>query len=515
MKLFQYALITVLLLSGCQQAAEEPLVCHVGGTMRPVMEELAKRYQEQTGQAIEINSAGSGELLAHIDRLKEGDLYVCHDPFIDILMQKYRLGVDGWLLAELTPVIVVQQGNPKNIQGLADLTREDVSLILTDYKRSSLGRMLPTIFSKAGIDFDKLNEDKEIVTNKSGSYAANVVSLGNADAGMVWNAVAKLREDKLDSIAITGQLPVPGVDTISSASGKAYYLTPMRVTAATLKTSRQPAAAAKFLEYIASEEAVFAEFGFTMSGKQLLYKDGQAQTATVGKQAESLTIFAGAGLRKALEQLIEAFKAETGILVEPDYGGSGIIMARARESKSADLFMPGDVWYVDRLHAMAGSVTSRTPVSYFVPVIITQKGNPKGIRGLEDLKRADLSVAFGKAKACQIGRLITQILEQNGIERAAIDAKESLTVNELGVWVQMKDVDAAIVWDAIAANLRDHVEIIDIPREQNIISQVVVATLNTSANPEAAARFAEFAAGEKGREILRKFDYRVDAPYAQ
>ena len=105
----------ILLNQSTKKTAGEPLICHVGGTMKPVVTELAKMYEEKTGQAVEINSAGSGELLAHIELHKRGDVYVSHDPFLDILMTKFDLGVDGWLLAELTPVIAVARGNPKNI----------------------------------------------------------------------------------------------------------------------------------------------------------------------------------------------------------------------------------------------------------------------------------------------------------------------------------------------------------------------------------------------------------------
>ncbi|MFC1738451.1 substrate-binding domain-containing protein [Planctomycetota bacterium] len=122
------AVLLILLNQLSQPSGDDPLICHVGGTMTPVLTELAKMYQQKTGQAVEINSAGSGELLAHIDLHKRGDVYVSHDPFLDILMQKFKMGIDGWLLAELTPVIAVSKGNPKNIQGLKDLTRDDVEL---------------------------------------------------------------------------------------------------------------------------------------------------------------------------------------------------------------------------------------------------------------------------------------------------------------------------------------------------------------------------------------------------
>jgi molybdate transport system substrate-binding protein len=282
----QCGLVTLLMasaltLGGCRSRGADslPLVCHVGGTMRPVLQQLARLFEEQTGQKVEINSAGSGELLAHIEGQRLGDLYVCHDPFLDILMQKYEMGVDGWVIAELTPVIVVAKGNPKGIGGLKDLTRPDVSLALTDYTRSTLGRMLKTIFSKADVDFEQLNRDKKITIHKSGGYVANLVVTGNADAAMCWRAVAALRTDGLDVVELPVQhLPIPEVDAVTSATGKDYPLTPVRVTIATLTCASQPERAAEFAEFLTSERTaiVLKEHGFTMSGRRKLYQAGQA-----------------------------------------------------------------------------------------------------------------------------------------------------------------------------------------------------------------------------------------------
>ena len=479
--------------------------------MRPVMEKLAGMYEQRTGQKVEINTAGSGELLAHIDSHREGDLYVCHDPFLDILMKKFRLGVDGWVLAELTPVIVVQKGNPKNIHGLADLTRPGLELWLTDYKRSTLGRMLKTIFTKAGIDFERF---KDTPTNKSGGYVANMVKTRNADAAICWNAVAHLRTDALDIEPIAKEhLPVPGVDTVTSATGRDYYLTPVRVTVATLKCAEQPRAAAGFAEFIASREAaeVFKDFGFTVSQSRKKYENGREITA--GRPARrTLRLYAGAGLRRAVDELISQFTRQTGIKVEPDYGGSGILISRARLDPLADLFMPGDVWYVDRLDEQAGLIESKTPISWFVPVIIVRKGNAKNIKGLADFFRKDVTVALGNPKACQVGRIAREIFKRSGLDIAGIDAKQSLTVNELGVWVKMHDVDAAIVWDAIAANIADSVDVIEIPREKNVISRVVVGLMKTSKDKDSARKFIDFMTGRKGQAILKSKGYRTEAP---
>ena len=517
---FAGALLTALLICSCSktQKSSEPLICHVGGTMAPIMKRLAEVYSKESGIKVEINSAGSGELLAYIQGQKSGDVYVSHDPFIDILMQKWKMGVDGWQLAELTPGIVVQKGNPKKIRGLHDLTRDDVRVILTDYQLSSLGRMLPVIFNKAGIDFDKLNKEKKIITNKSGGYTANYVKMKNADAGMVWKAVWKLRDDALDYVPIDEQLPIPYVDTVTSATKKKYWLTPMRVTVATLTCSKQPEEARKFAEFIASKRCAgtFEEYGFTMSGNQKLYENGKALPAASAALAlpgneKPIVLYAGAGLRRAVDKLIAAFKQKTGMTVDADYAGSGIILARAVNSTNIDLFMPGDIWYVEQLQEKTGKVKSKHHVSYFVPVIVVAKGNPKEVKGLNDLTRKDLRIALGEADSCQVGRLTTQILKKNGIKRSSITAKESTTVNELGVWIKMNNADVAIVWNAIAANISEDVDTVSIPKEKNIISTVCIGLMRTSECKENARKFIEFMTGAEGHRILEENGYTTNA----
>jgi molybdate transport system substrate-binding protein len=225
-----------------------------------------------------------------------------------------------------------------------------------------------------------------------------------------------------------------------------------------------------------------------------------------------LRLYAGAGLRRGVDAVVSAFEKDTGIKVEPDYGGSGMIISRAREDSEADLFMPGDVWYVDRLQEKAQLIESKTAIAFFVPVIIVAKGNPKKITGLKDFFRDDLKVAVGNPKACQVGRLTRKIFENSGLDISKLNTKESLTVNELGVWVKMNDVDISIVWDAIAANIANDIEEIVIPKEKNIISNVVIGLMTTSKDKVSAQRFIDFLVSDKGRAILKEKGYRTEAP---
>jgi ABC-type molybdate transport system substrate-binding protein len=247
------ALIIVLVWPSTERGGTRPLVCYVGGTMTPVMQALSAAYRKKTGQGVDIVSAGSGELMATIEMQREGDLYVAHDPFMDLAMQR-GLGVHAWYLAEIFPVIVVHKGNPKKIRGLADFKRPDVRLYLTDYRHSTLGNILPVIFNRAGIDFEELKKAKKIPTHRSGSHVANLLIMKAADAAMVWQAVAHLRAEDLDVVRIDEFLPRPDVDTVTSATGRLYRVAPVKVTMVSLTCSQRQREAEGFVNFASSAE---------------------------------------------------------------------------------------------------------------------------------------------------------------------------------------------------------------------------------------------------------------------
>jgi len=231
-----------------------------------------------------------------------------------------------------------------------------------------------------------------------------------------------------------------------------------------------------------------------------------------GPEDDALVLYAGAGLRDAVEAAITEFEKQHETKVVVDWNGSGTILAHAKARNSGDLFMPGDVWYVDELHRQTGLIADKTSVAYFVPVILVHKDSTKNIRSLADFVRADVTVGLGGPEHCQIGRLSTKLLAGNGVDRTALEAMESLTVNDLGVWVDTRKVDAAIVWDATAANYSDSCRAIEIPKDKNIISHVVVGRMTTSQHPDKARQFVAFLASPEGQAILNRHGLRTEAP---
>ncbi len=244
--------LAALLLHCGKPTSPPPLLCEVGGTMRPAMEAIAKKYQDETGQKIDIDYAESGELLVRIEQTRKGDLYVCHDPYLAGALRKH-LAVKGWNVSTLDPVIVVAKGNPKGIRGLKDLAAPGMKLIFTHETYHYMG-IVPRMADKAGIRAQL--EQNCVSYAGGGSEASNELSLGTADAAVVWNVIAALRENNLDVVPIEPQYRLQsGVDGVTSATFGVFDQAAVRVTISTLKCSKNLIAATKFAEYCASDEA--------------------------------------------------------------------------------------------------------------------------------------------------------------------------------------------------------------------------------------------------------------------
>jgi len=230
--------------------------------------------------------------------------------------------------------------------------------------------------------------------------------------------------------------------------------------------------------------------------------------------AQELMLYCGAGIRPPADDLIGAFFAEYGIRVVPDYAGSEVLLSKIKLARRGDLYMPGDKHYVDQADD-AGMILSRRTVCYWVPTILVQKGNPKGIGSLQDLLKPGVRVGFGDPNACAIGKSTAQVLAKNGIKWEQISENvrfQSLTVNELGMQIQARSLDAVVVWDAMARYYSRYGDQIPIPLEKNVVSTVDAGILKFTKNKDAADKFVAFLVSEKGREIFAKHNYGTEPP---
>jgi molybdate transport system substrate-binding protein len=232
------------------------------------------------------------------------------------------------------------------------------------------------------------------------------------------------------------------------------------------------------------------------------------------KKSARLLLYCGAGIRPAADEIVRAFERQHGVTVECDYDGSERLLSRIKLSQTGDAFMPGDVHYVEQA-AAEGLVRRYENACYFIPVILVQKGNPKGIRSLADLTRPGVDVGLGNPETCAIGRRSARLFDNYGLSMDDVLANvkfQAVTVNDLGNHIKLKQLDAVIVWDAMAAYFADDGEIVPIPRDKNVTSTVAAGVLKCSQNPDLAGELVDFIASDQGKAIFRKHNYTTELP---
>lgn len=230
--------------------------------------------------------------------------------------------------------------------------------------------------------------------------------------------------------------------------------------------------------------------------------------------AKELLVFCGAGLRPPVAELASTFARENSIKVVPDYAGAEVLLSKIKLAQRGDLYMPGDRQFVCQA-AEKGLILSQKSVCYFVPTILVQKDNPEKIRHLDDLIKPGIKLGLGHPYILPVGRIAREIFQKNNISWTDVERNlkfQSTTVNELGMQIQAKSLDAVIVWDAIARYYSEHGDQVPIPAEQNVISTVDVGVLTFTQNRELAEKFVNFVVSERGQAVFKKHNYSTEPP---
>jgi molybdate transport system substrate-binding protein len=423
-----------------------------------------------------------------------------HDPYLGATTQQKLLDT-AYTAARLVGTIVVPKGNPKAIKTLADLTRPGLRLVFTDSTYSTLGHLLPVMARRS--DLGAKLFANVVTRTKSSGEAANAVSLGTADAAIVWDAVAFLRSDKLDAIPIQpSAMPVAGVDAVTSATFGSFDMSNVKVTVIVLSCSKVRPDARAFAAYCASAQnaSVWRDLGYS-----------PVLTQAAPALGGSVLVYCAAGMRLPVERIANEFGKATGAKMELTYDGSNKLLGQIELTKKGDVYITGDADYID-MARQKGLIAREKDICLFVPVIMVQKGNPKAVTSLADLTKKGVKIGQGDEKAAAVGRIMLKLLAENRVDTALWRKNVVLvtpTVNELANAIKLGTIDAAVVWNAIAASYPKDASVVSIDSARNIFPHVGGAVLTCSKNQPAAVAFLDFATSPWARFVLKENGYTV------
>ncbi len=229
----------------------------------------------------------------------------------------------------------------------------------------------------------------------------------------------------------------------------------------------------------------------------------------VTEPTDSLLVYSGAGLRKPMDEIGQVFEEKYNIRIEYSYAGSAQNLSQIELTGQGDVWTPGDVYYGQAAQEK-DLIVSMVNFAYHIPVIAVPKGNPANIQSLEDMAAPGLKIVLGDPEAAAIGKTAKKMLTENGIYEAvsANTVATTATVNELLVYMSMKQADCTIIWEDNVQGVED-VEMIQIPDELNQVKTLPVCVLKTSEKLELAQQFADFVAGPEGKAIFEKYGFKV------
>jgi molybdate transport system substrate-binding protein len=218
-----------------------------GSSMRPPVEDLAKLFQETYGTELLRDYGGSGTVLLQIEESKEGDIYICHDPYAYVCEDK-KISERWHTIAYIDPTIAVLKGNPKNVKGLKDLARTDLKLGLPHRDHSTRGKILWEIFKKNGMAEEI--EKRKFFESRTHDLI-NQLKLNTVDVAVLWDAPVRAMPE-FEAIPIEDKYKV---DAITSAtSGRTYSMEHVKVTVVRLNFSKEPLLAAQFAKLCLSDD---------------------------------------------------------------------------------------------------------------------------------------------------------------------------------------------------------------------------------------------------------------------
>jgi molybdate transport system substrate-binding protein len=227
-------------------------------------------------------------------------------------------------------------------------------------------------------------------------------------------------------------------------------------------------------------------------------------------------LLAGAGFSKVCPELIKGFNEKyPNIRVDVKYAGSGELFSILETQKKGDVFLPADYTYMEDA-AKNDYIKNDTVVNITknIPVIIVEKGNPKNINSLKDLSKPGLKVGLGEEKGPAIGKASAKILEKNNLKDAVEKnvVVTSTTVNQLLTYLITGQVDATIIWEDMTSwrENSDKIEVIKIPDNQNIFSDIPVGITSFAENKDASYKFAEFLHSNEGKIIWEKWGFKLN-----
>ena len=193
-----------------------------------------------------------------------------------------------------------------------------------------------------------------------------------------------------------------------------------------------------------------------------------ASASTEAAAPVELNVFAAASLNKAFPEIADTVLKESdpNIKVAFNFQGSSTLVDQMKEGAPADVFASAD-----------------------------QKNMAKA-------SDAKLVVC---AQGVPCGNATRQLAEKLGITLNPVSEEQKVT--DVRAKVESGEADAGLVYATDAKAAGDKVEIVEIPRANEVVNSYPIALTVSTKNKEAGQKFIDAVLSEKGQAVLKKYGF--------
>ncbi|WP_417378467.1 molybdate ABC transporter substrate-binding protein [Gimesia sp.] len=463
---------------------DDALVMYCAAGIKPPVAAAAAQFaEEEFGVPVHLQYGGSGTLLSNLQVAKKGDLYLAADTsYIEIAREK-GLVDEAISVARMHPVIMVKEGNPKQIQSIDDLLKADVTFALANPDAASIGKLTKKKLTEAG-KWDAVSRSARVFKPTVSEIASDVL-LGAVDAAIVWDATVNQHPDKADVVDVPE-----------------FSETIKNVTVSVLNSSDKPQQALMFARYLQAPEKgqkQFAEMGY------------EAVEGDAWDPHPTILLFSGGVNRLAIQDTLKDFEQREGVTVNTVYNGCGILVGQINSGQRPDAYFACDTSYMVQVQP---KFTLPLTVAETDMVIIVEKGNPKQIKTVFDLAGKDIKVGLAHHEQSALGALTKRLLGplvQN--DQSLYDAVQpniktntptaDLLVNQL----RTGSLDAAIVYRANISKVADKLDVVEI-KEGRPLAEQPIAILKSTKYPHLMQRLVDKLTAAPSRAIFESSGFR-------
>ena len=206
--------------------ASGTLTVYAATSLTDAFKEIGQQFQAANpGATVEFNFAGSQDLVTQIEQGAKADVFASADlKNMEALNRKGLVGSTPQVFARNHLVVIIPKDNQAGIKTLQDLAKADIKLDLAD-KSVPVGNYTLQMLDKLSADATYGAGFKDAVLKNVVSQENNVkavvskVSLGEADAGVVYSTDAQTAATQVTTIEVPDQFNVIAMYPIAQVKG--------------------------------------------------------------------------------------------------------------------------------------------------------------------------------------------------------------------------------------------------------------------------------------------------------